>query len=210
MILLKKVLAGIIMIAFISDPVFSQQGSSETKPTRAQKKAHKARIQQEKKAKKAIHEGKKRHYQLQDKKTRKRMKKNRRKVDKYSPGKPHSFFYREELARPGSVGCLFHPVMPAGSSLQIPSNCHYNQNRIRQHGTQKEPGITIKSSSFQVKEQNGKQKANGKRDCCEQCSSSVGHIQGVMLQKNKSPKHHVSHGLACCYDFIQEQLVYEC
>jgi hypothetical protein len=176
-----------VIMAFICLPVFSQHNASDAKPTKAQKKAQKARLQQEKRAQKAIHEGKKRHYQLQDKKTRKRMKKNRRKVDKYSPGKPRSFFYRKQPARCRQVSaCLFHAVMPAGSSLQIPSDAHHNKNGIGQHRSKKVPGIAVQRSSFQIKEQNRKYKADSQRNCCQQCSSSVGHKKHVMLRKIKA------------------------
>jgi Flp pilus assembly protein TadB len=86
-----------ILLGFsVSQFAFSQESRKSSKPTRAERKAKKAEVRQEKEARKAELRGKKRHYQIQDKKTRKRMKKHRRKVDKHFPGKPQSFLRQDE------------------------------------------------------------------------------------------------------------------
>ena len=56
--------------------------------TKKQKKAQEKKEQQKQDARKAEIEGRKRHMNLQDKETRKRMKKNRKKGSKYVSSKP--------------------------------------------------------------------------------------------------------------------------
>lgn len=88
-----KIIILFILAFSVSNFVSAQESNSKSsKPTKAQRKAEKAKVRQEKKARKAELKGKKRHFMLQDKKTRKRMKKHRKKVDKHFPGKPQSEF----------------------------------------------------------------------------------------------------------------------
>jgi len=60
----------------------------EQKMTKKQRKAHEKKEQQKQDARKAEIEGRKHHLKLQDKKTRKRMKKNRKKGSGYVSSKP--------------------------------------------------------------------------------------------------------------------------
>lgn len=73
-----------IFLCIVPLLIFAQDNSKSTK---AQKKADKKEKERLKKDRKADLEGKKFHYKIQDKATRKRMKKNRKKVDHYSPYK---------------------------------------------------------------------------------------------------------------------------
>ncbi|MFI5219743.1 MAG: hypothetical protein ACHQNT_09665, partial [Bacteroidia bacterium] len=57
-------------------------GQENTSQTKAQKKAEKKETQRMEKSRKADIKGKKRHYKIQDRKTRKRMKKHRKQVDR--------------------------------------------------------------------------------------------------------------------------------
>lgn len=92
-----KIIILFILAFAINHSVSAQESNSKrSKPTKAQRKAEKAKVRQEKKARKAELKGKKRHFILQDKKTRKRMKKHRKKVDKHYPGKPLSDFGQKE------------------------------------------------------------------------------------------------------------------
>lgn len=94
---LLKLIILLILAVSLSHFVSAQESNSKSsKPTKAQRKADKVKARQEKQARKAELKGKKRHFQLQDKKTRKRMKKHRKKVDKHFPGKPQSYFRKEE------------------------------------------------------------------------------------------------------------------
>ncbi len=68
--------------------------AQEAKATKAQKKAEKKKEQKIAKSRKADLKGKSRHYKLQDKKTRKRMKKHRKRVNQHYPGDRPGFFKR--------------------------------------------------------------------------------------------------------------------
>jgi hypothetical protein len=70
--------------------LFSLQalGQEEQKMTKKQKKAHEKKEEQKQDARKAEIEGRKHHLKLQDKATRKRMKKNRKKGSGYVSSKP--------------------------------------------------------------------------------------------------------------------------
>ena len=70
---------------------FAQENSNATK---AQKKAEKQEIKRKEKARKADLKGKQRHYKIQDRKTRKRMKKHRRQVNSIYIGERPGFFKR--------------------------------------------------------------------------------------------------------------------
>jgi hypothetical protein len=65
----------------------------DPKPTRKQKKAEEKKEQRVQDAKRAEVKGKKRHMKLQDKQTRKRMKKNKKKGTAYVSRRP-GFFQR--------------------------------------------------------------------------------------------------------------------
>lgn len=67
---------------------FSALAQEEQKMTKKQKKAHEKKEQQKQDARKAEIEGRKHHLKLQDKQTRKRMKKNRKKGSGYVSSKP--------------------------------------------------------------------------------------------------------------------------
>ena len=69
------------------------QDNDDQKMTKKQKKAHEKKEQKVQDAKKAEISGKKKHMKLQDKKTRKRMKQNRRKGNSYVSRRP-GFFQR--------------------------------------------------------------------------------------------------------------------
>lgn len=89
----KKYLPAFLLIFIFILPLVcaAQENSTATK---AQKKADKKKEKQEANKRKSELKGKKFHYQIQDKATRKRMKKHRRKVDHgYPSGKP-GFFKR--------------------------------------------------------------------------------------------------------------------
>jgi hypothetical protein len=74
----------ILFLLLLSVPlVLSAQDNS--KATKAQKKAEKKKQQRIEKDRKADLKAKKFHYKIQDKATRKRMKKHRRAVDQHSP-----------------------------------------------------------------------------------------------------------------------------
>jgi hypothetical protein len=65
-----------------------------TKQTKMQKKAEKKKQERIEKDRKADLKAKKFHYKIQEKETRKRMKKHRKHVDGYSPYKQPGFFKR--------------------------------------------------------------------------------------------------------------------
>ena len=94
---MKKVInyiSKLFLIFLLAVPLiaFAQDNSSQTK---AQKKAEKAKEKKLSEERKADLKGKQFHYKIQDKATRKRMKKNRRKVDhNYAGEKPPGFFKR--------------------------------------------------------------------------------------------------------------------
>jgi hypothetical protein len=77
---IKRIL--IVFLWMMPMLIFAQDNS---KPTKAQKKADKKKEQQLKQKRKDEIAGKKFHYKIQDKKTRKRMKKHRKHVDKSAP-----------------------------------------------------------------------------------------------------------------------------
>lgn len=80
---LSRTLFAILML--LSIPAVAQE---EQKMTKKQKKAHEKKEQQNQDARKAVIEGRKQHLKLQDKKTRKRMKKNRKRGSSYISSKP--------------------------------------------------------------------------------------------------------------------------
>jgi len=68
--------------------------AQEAKATKAQKKVEKKKEQRVERDRKSDLKGKKRHYMLQDKKTRKKMKRHRRRVNKNYPSDKPGFFRR--------------------------------------------------------------------------------------------------------------------
>ncbi len=82
----------LFLILLLSVPVLLM-AQDDQKLTRKQKKAHQKKEQRVQDSKKAEIKGKKRHMKLQDKKTRKRMKKNKRKGDAFVSRRP-GFFQR--------------------------------------------------------------------------------------------------------------------
>jgi len=69
-------------------------GFAQDKATKAQRKADKKQEQRIERDRKADLKGKKRHYKLQDKKTRKKMKRHRRRVNQNYPSDKPGFFRR--------------------------------------------------------------------------------------------------------------------
>lgn len=84
----KRLLMVLLILPILT---FAQENSSATK---AQKKADKKKQERIEKSRKADLKGKKRHYKIQEKETRKRMKKHRRKVDHTYPSRRPGFFKR--------------------------------------------------------------------------------------------------------------------
>lgn len=82
---IKRVLPLMAVFLWLSCTVALAQ--EEQPMTKKQKKAHEKKEQQKQDARKAEIEGRKRHMKLQDKETRKRMKKNRKKGSKYVASK---------------------------------------------------------------------------------------------------------------------------
>jgi Ni/Co efflux regulator RcnB len=85
-VFVKRVLSltGVFLLLSVA-VAFAQE---EQPMTKKQKKAHEKKEQQKQDARKAEIEGRKRHMKLQDKETRKRMKKNRKKGSNYVSRKP--------------------------------------------------------------------------------------------------------------------------
>ena len=77
----------IILIIFSATASLAQS-TDEPKMTKKQKKAHEKKEQQKQDAKKAEIEGRKQHMMLQDKQTRKRMKRHRRQGSGYVSRNP--------------------------------------------------------------------------------------------------------------------------
>ena len=83
-------LLGAVML-FSLPPAMAQESS---KATKAQKKAERKKEQKLAKSRKAGLKGKQRHHKLQDKKTRKKMKRHRKRVNRHYPGDKPGFFRR--------------------------------------------------------------------------------------------------------------------
>jgi wobble nucleotide-excising tRNase len=88
-----KTLRRILFLILIIFPLALFAQDDDQKMTKKQKKAHQKKEQRVQDAKKAEITGKKKHMKLQDKDTRKRMKKNKRKGNSYVSRRP-GFFQR--------------------------------------------------------------------------------------------------------------------